>query len=311
MGRRLVIAALTAFLVADVVLVSIALRRGGPSASTSMPSRVQTSASVASSPTDGSTSNTSTASASALTSSSPPSAGTSMEARGFLAVSADGAVIRASSGGCESVKPPVAQLSTDRGASFTSIDQGVTQILRVVATSTSDIWFIGTDNACTPTLHRTRDGGATWQTEAPTGAWYLDVSADSAEVQAPTRRSKPGCAPIGITVLDDATAFVGCPDGQIRGTTDGGATWTPLAPVPGLVSLAFSDPSKGFALATISDCAVALFTSVDGGKSWSGTSCLSGTRPQAVDVVGQNILAQVDGALQRSTDGGASWVPAG
>lgn len=154
-------------------------------------------------------------------------------------------------------------------------------------------------------LHRSSDGGATWQAVAPVPGLAIESLA--------VDPSKPG------------TVYAGCrtsigesgPE-RVFKTTDGGQTWLPLlAPRTGVVYDVAAEPNRGAIYAAIYD---GIQRSFDGGQSWR--------RVTPRDKVGWGAVAVEPGSagtvyaalsrsyilspeVYRSTDHGETWEKVG
>ncbi len=297
MRKNLAIGAVAALLVADVVLVGLAIRH---SHSVPTPSSSNAAATSQQSQEGGSTAAPTSTSA-AIT---PAKKNAN---RALLAVGGDGTVLRSNGGDCTSGGTATVEYSTDKGATFTPTSQQVSQVLRLSAQASNNFWFIGTDASCQPTLYRSRDGGATWISESAGGAWYFSTDPASTQIFSPDGAVEVGCTPVAFSTLSVQQTYVACKNGDVRVTKNRGAKWDVAGNLPNAAAIAFVNASRGFALATSSDCPAAAFTTEDAGVTWKQTACLTGTAPKAIDGVGNVVYAQVDDALQVSQDGAVTW----
>ncbi|MGD0610389.1 MAG: hypothetical protein ABSB41_02660 [Anaerolineales bacterium] len=163
---------------------------------------------------------------------------------------------------------------------------------------------------------RTIDGGTTWYNVTPSGVSSLGVRASSFYLDAST-------AWVALMGTDPT-------NGTLYRTTDGGATWTSVTVPFGGGWIKFVDPSNGWDLvglsAGMSHQAVAVFTTSDGGNTWSQVfiddptvTGSSDTLPLVGDKNGITALdtnhAWVTGAqpssdfvyIYMSQDGGHTW----
>ncbi|MGA2112827.1 MAG: hypothetical protein ABSG98_11880 [Anaerolineales bacterium] len=164
---------------------------------------------------------------------------------------------------------------------------------------------------------RTSDGGTTWYNVTPPGVSRLGFSTASFYL----------AANIAWVVVPRADSTSG---GKLCRTTDGGATWASVSVPFGRGSIQFLDTSNGWDLVELSGAmsheAVAVFTTGDGGNTWSRVfiddptvTGSSDTLPLAGDKNGIAALdanhAWVPGAqpspnfvyLYMSQDGGHTW----
>jgi photosystem II stability/assembly factor-like uncharacterized protein len=284
MRGRLIVALVALLVIADVVLITLAVRRGHPGA-------------VA-----GGLNTTKTSNGPAQT--AGQSAG-----RAFVS-GADTVVLRAAGGSCKSGDPPVLELSTDSGVTFAPTAQGlgVAQVLRVVVNSASELWFVGTDDQCTPSIWRSHDAGSGWsQTLGTGGAWHLLPAAGASKVHAPTGQKSPGCSVASLSPVDGQTARILCASDAVLGTTDGGSTWVILGRLHQAQLIAYDSAASGVALGSTPACDVQAFVTADGGTIWTRTDCLQGTQADALAYQDGSVIALVDAAVLISGDGGQTW----
>ncbi len=312
MTNKLVIASIAAFVAVDVVLAVAAVqhvRGGAPEGDAiSVPTPVGDSTTEPSLPSQSPTS-TQPSEPSTPAETSVPAAERSL---GLLSIGIDGTILRATAGNCRSDKTGKVEVSTDGGATFETVFPDVPQVLRVVAVSRSDLWFVGTDESCAPSVERSGDTGASWiHSQGTAGAYHLSASENPSLVHAPGGRVTVGCATVGIAALDTEVAFVGCDDGTIRRTGDGGQTFESVGHVDGLVSLTFRDAQTGFALASQSGCQATALRTDDAGKTWKFAACVRLDIPKAIATNADKLVAQVGADILVSDDDGQTWVPAG
>ncbi len=315
MANKLVIAAIVAFVAVDIVLAVAAVQhvRTTPptdkdaisiptSAASSTAGQLQPSGSPSSQPPE-------TVTPSQTSQSQQPSEPTS--SLGLLSIGNDGTILRATPGNCRSDQTGEVEVSTDGGVSFRTVFAGVRQVLRVVAVSRADLWFVGTDESCQPAVERSSDTGTSWvRSPGTAGAYHLSSSNDAALVHAPDGPVTVDCAAVGVAPVNVDIAFIGCEDGTILRTLDRGQTWAPRGRLEGLVSLSFRDAKTAFALASQSRCPSAAMTTEDAGETWKFAECLKGDRPKAIATNANKLVAQVSGDILVSDDDGQTWAPA-
>lgn len=290
------------FAIVDIVLIYLAVRHtSGPSASADAgpaATTVDSSATETTEPTSG-------APSTAPTSSAGPAAAS--DAVSLVALATDGTVLQASSGQCEPGVTSGLQLSTDGGATFAALPAQEQQVLRVIATSKSNLQYVGADEDCETALYQSVDGGTTWSKGPADGSWHLAAGPPSTSIVSPEGETDAGCVPVGISVLSKTAAFVACADGGVRGTADGGETWNPAGAPQGIVNVSFLNQTNGYALAVAQECPAEVRRTSDGGKTWNPVGCIQGSVPQSVDAIGQRVVAVVDGTFHTSVDGGVTW----
>lgn len=334
MWRRWAWVGIALFVVADVVLIALALDHtradpdpaGQASIVTSSPGDVSPSMTSSSSTASSSAHPTATSptepapdatgpagaggtsTAPATTASGPP-ADADPSVSVLLDMANDGTAIRAVRGGCtpDASTPTTVEMSDDSGATWKSAAVRTSAVERVAAGRDGKSWFVATDESCDLVEHDASAGGEGWTTSSPDGAWSLTVDASAAKIMAPTGVVDIDCVPRSLASIDSHGAVVACTDGSIEATTDGGSSWTDGQAIPGVVSISFVGEKTGYALAADGGCAARVLTTTDGAKSWSKLACLAGSRAQAITAAGDTVLAQVDGTIQRSDDKGDTW----
>ncbi len=147
-------------------------------------------------------------------------------------------------------------------------------------------------------LYQSTNGGATWKdTALPAPASFFPDAMFST------------MPPVFFGAKDGVLPAIFNQNKQIiifYATHDGGATWTPGAPVESRLAFSFADMNNGFTLDT---SATLLNRTTDGGKTWQQVTpnvSLKGiTQLQFIsDKVG---WATGGGAIVKTTDGGATW----
>ena len=123
---------------------------------------------------------------------------------------------------------------------------------------------------------------------------------------APDGRRRSPCVPVNLSPIDTTVARLLCEDGWLLGTSDGGDSWVQFGSLRA-VSIDFSTPGDGVALAGREDCSTAVMTTSDGGTNWSRLACLSGGETRAISREGEALVALVEDKALGSTDGGSTW----
>lgn len=301
MRARLSILFLVAFVALDIVLVTLSLQHtaiGPPRAGSSVqPS--ETPNPTASSSTD------------PTTEASPDSARAETFGKGpaYVAVGADGTVLRSTRGDCDASEVPAVSVSMDRGTAFRdrTID-GLSEALAVQVASDGTLTLVGRDADCRVGSWSSGDAGRSWEksSSAP-AAWYLAPSPTQRAVFAPDGRRRPPCVPVSLSTLGTDVVRVLCDDGGVLGTSDNGSSWVTLGRLDGAVSIRFTSPGDGVALAAQQGCPAAVMETSDGGTSWTRQTCLRGDTPLAIGAAGDLLVAQVGERAVVSTDGGTTW----
>lgn len=305
MRQKLGILAIAVFVAVDVWLAALAVQHvnADPPASDVPLAPVTT------------TTPTSPSSPAATTSTTPttPTTGNVPAERSdvLLGLAADGTILRAKAGDCRG-EPGRVQVSTDGGKTFTTAYQPVPQVLRVLAISRTNLWFVEANEQCRPGVRRSGDAGLTWaRTAGSKGTWHLTPELDSTAVHGPDGPVEVYCVATAIAPVDPTTAYVGCADGTTRLTRDAGQNWSEIAAIDGLVGLDFADENTGFALA-VADCGSAVLSTTDAGESWKETACLTAKNPKAIAVNPDlsRIIVQTGRTIRVGADGGTTWEPA-
>ena len=296
MKKKWVPIALAAFVVLDIILVFFAFRHTSAPASAGTP---ETTSSQRTEPGGG------TSSEGATTGQTTTQAAQTQTVS--LVSMAGSTVMRAESGVCSAEPNPVLAISTDGGASFTNAAIPQHQILRVIARSPANLQYIGANESCEASLYQSVDGGQTWSEGPADASWYLAPGEPSQNVVAPSGQVEAGCLARSISVLSPVSAFVACADGGVRGTVDGGATWSQMGEPAGIVSVSFLNPSSAYALAVAASCPAEIRRTTDGGATWNPIGCIPGGEPSSIDAVGQQVIAVVGGNVHLSSDGGVTW----
>jgi hypothetical protein len=302
---RLAILLLAIFVAADVLLVTLAFRHTAAPPPASAETSGRQSPSPASPRAGASSDPSSTPDGSAVVGEQPLPA--------YVDVDAEGTVLRASRGACDGTGAAVVTVSTNLGKTFRKRDlDGLAEVLRAETTTDSGLLVVGRDEACELSRWTSQDNGRTWAREAGAGgAWYLAPSARRQVVFSPAGRQRTPCVPVALSTMGSDVVRILCEDGQVQGTSDEGESWVTLGRLEGAVSIAFSTPGDGVALAEQDGCPAAVMETSDGGTDWTQQTCLDGDEPLAVALGADVSVAQVDDQLYVSADGGEDWSPAG
>lgn len=161
-------------------------------------------------------------------------------------------------------------------------------------------WITGEWAASSILLYETADGGTTWRLQNLPVPQGLSSSGESAESLPPVFfGASDGVMPVEFQSSGGHMVFYH--------TTDGGAIWSPTAPVPTGYAPApwsFADPTDGFVVH-----GTTLYRTTDGGLHWTAVQAnFSLTGVTELDFVNASTgWALVNGALLTTTDGGQTW----
>lgn len=291
MSKAVVRAALVAFVLVDAVLVVGVLRhvnKTPPAADLPAAAAVKPSAS--------------------------PSPGTSKQqdyrfepaSASSISMANDQTLMYAHRGRCDGGASAELVLSTDGGASTTTPDTGLKEIVAVSAVSRSELHVVGADSNCDLQRLVSTDGGDSWAPDTSTDVWYPDLD-DPKKVVSPEGTSKPGCIVTSLSQIGDDFARASCADGTIRGTGNGGDKWLTLGRLDNVRVASFTTFNAGYALAVYQGCAAQEFTTRDGGRTWAPGGCITGEPAQAIGANDTGLVAIVDSQLYVSDNGGKSW----
>ena len=158
-----------------------------------------------------------------------------------------------------------------------------------------------------PLVYRSADGGRTWTASQR----FADPPGFTTKIGGGTTLAVGRIGSFGTTLL--VTAF---PTNPATGTsyvyrsTDGGATWTYASKAPNQYQdVAYVTAARWLQISSPGDSK----ETTDGGGSWHAfTTTYSQAAPTAPAVTfgdAQVGYATVRGAIQRTTDGGATWTP--
>lgn len=173
-------------------------------------------------------------------------------------------------------------------------------------------------------LIETTDGGKSWRSvsllgdvdfhalhagEKQTWGW----NSQDGSLMVSDDRSEWDTRAEGVAMLDFAVApddpdvlVAGMPVSQtkleLRRSTDGGRTFTPVKDAPQFARFTWSAPEElvGFGVGG------EVHRSTDAGRTWRRMGTV-GAFPDAVAASGKELLAAAGGAVHRSTDGGRTW----
>lgn len=293
MAGPLGLAALGAFLVADIVLVGLAVRSTAAvptgSAGKDRPAADSgVSAGGAATPTTGGTD------------SAPAAAPTSLTAApltvGLVAVD-DHTAWRFDTGTCADGGSTVA-VTDDGGKTWQPRVAPFDVTVRLRVRDNGSAFAIGADGDCKARFRQSDDQAQDWDTSAAVpGVWYRDPK-DAAVVGTEARTKAKPCDSAGVVDLavDDDSATALCGDGTILASR-AGREWSLEATVDGALAIALAG-DRTLALVTVPECA--------------GLAVVDAAKPEEVRGCAPADLGAVSaGQLALAGKGATVWVAAG
>lgn len=288
-------AGITALVIADVVLVALAL------SATRAP--VPTSAAFAPPP-----------SPSATTSPTP----TSEPAHASPAVAALSAVLgavddtvayRAVTGSCPDAAAQL-EVTVDAGGTWTPAAPADARSIQSIAALPENVTILAADPAsCAPSAYRSFVQGADWAVADDLGSrWHLDGST----VVAPGGTASAPCAtPVQLAARSATEAVVLCDDAMLTASSDAGASWSEPTAVPAAASV--TSGADGYYVAVVDggECdgvqVVALSTDLQPGAPGACVESNAGPGATVVAAAGGVLWLWSGDVVVRSIDGGATW----
>jgi photosystem II stability/assembly factor-like uncharacterized protein len=165
-------------------------------------------------------------------------------------------------------------------------------------------FVLGADRDCALTQFSTGDGGKTWVKQATEGGWARALDRPNEALTPRLDRSRP-CGDRPIVDLSRASADQGqalCANGELKVTSDGGATWSDAGVAEG--GLALSTRLEQGVLSTY-------VARVD--KACAGVQvvrAVAGQQPRPVACVGSTTTAK-PGIVSLSTVSDGGWLRVG
>jgi hypothetical protein len=283
---------LGAFLLADIVLVALALRPptvndtgAGASTDTARPvsTAAPTSADTTTETTEASTSTT-------APTTSGPATGPVPVARLVIGVDSTTAW-RANAGSCKSGGALV-EVTTDGGETWTKRTSPARAISRIQPLLEGTGFILGAGADCEIKEWTTKNNGQAWAgPKALVGAWAREISKSSAVITP----QDPAATPCGnLSVLDlsrtsaeQAEAL--CEDGSVKVTNNAGASWADSGEAPGAVAL--TNRLEGGVLTTyaarvVKACAGVQVVKVIQGKPAVAVTCVKADVPADAGQIG-------------------------
>lgn len=222
----------------------------------------------------------------------------------------DTVAYRAVTGACPDVAAQV-EVTVDAGATWTPVvPADARSIQSIAASSADDVTIVAADPAsCAPSAQRSFVQGADWAAADDLGSrWHLDGSA----VVAPGGAASTPCATsIQVAARSATEAAVLCDDATVSATADAGATWSGPTAVPAAASV--TSGADGYSVAVVDGdgCdgvqVVSLSTDLQTGAPGACVASDAGPGATVVSAAGGVLWLWSGDVLGRSSDGGATW----
>ena len=205
--------------------------------------------------------------------------------------------------------------SSNGGRTWTSHDVPVKAITRLRATSARSAFVIGTDGSCAATMRNTSNGGTSWTSGGGVGSsWYRDAAAPKV-VHTPrggeARPCRGGAKVVDLLPVSSAKATVLCADGQVRSTTDSGASWSASGSATGALAAAPDGDTGTWVARTDAGCDGIAVVRASAPTDVIGCAkvSLSGVEPGqvALSAAGSSGWLLVGDQTLHSTDGLKTW----
>jgi hypothetical protein len=296
MAGPLGLAALGAFLVADIVLVGLAVRSTAAAPAESLGSAAKdrpaadrgVSAGGTSTPTTGGTDSAPATTAPAALTAAPLTVG-------LVAVD-DRTAWRFDTGTCADGGSTVA-VTDDGGKTWQPRVAPFDVTVRVRVRDNGSAFAIGADDDCKARFRQSDDQAETWDAPvAVPGVWYRDAKDPAVVGTEAGAKAKP-CDSAGVVDLavDDDSATALCGDGKVLESA-AGREWSQQAAIDGALAIALAG-DRTLALVAVPDCA--------------GLAVVDVAKPEEVRGCAPADLTQVGaGQLAMAARGGAVWVAA-
>lgn len=281
MNKRAATIGLGAFLLADIVLVALALRP--PPVNTDLEASPASTARPAATARDTGTTAAPTNTATTQAASAAP------VQRMIVGVDADNAW-RATMGTCEAGGSLV-QVTVDGGKTWTKGSSPSKAVARIQPLGGGVGFVYAAGPGCSLEEWTTRDNSATWTgPKAIVGGWTRQV-AQNTEVATPNDPAATPCGKVAVLDLSRTSAEQAealCANGKVLVTNNGGTSWADSGSAPGAVAL--SNRLEGSVLTTYaaqltSSCAGVQVVKVIQGRAAAPVACVeTETAPEAGQV---------------------------
>ena len=215
-------------------------------------------------------------------------------------------------GTCE--KPGAVWVTDDEGGSWSRQD-APGRVLRARPSSATEGFVTGGGDGCDLRLWNTDDAGRTWN--QPNGgaadAWSR-VPDDAKAVHTPEDDVSRPCGSsmrvLDLAALTAQQAQVLCENGDVRTTTDRGATWPKSFTVKGALAIGAVEGGNGVLVRTDSSCRGVVAVPVVGGKPAGDGECVAGKASSgsvSVSGSGEAWWLVVGDAVHRAEGAAGPW----
>jgi hypothetical protein len=306
---RIGVAALAGLVVADVVLVTLAVAhvRGDETRLAKVSDTPPSASQTAGGPQ--------TKKPTSKPTKSPAEPGIDPKAsRTLVDIGQEDAVGRATSGACGSGGGKI-EMSSDGGKTFSPSNlESAEVVLRLAVTDADKAKVVVADAKCTTvTTFATENGGGTWFEDDP--MTWNKAAAVGAKVHAPEGDVDVPCGDgasvLSLSTLGEQQAYALCSDGTVARSDDGGGSWDKQGTAKDAADLDFVDAENGLAVVTGgSSCAgIAVLKTTDSGKEWAEHGCIETDAKEMADISadGERAYVAAGKAVWFSDDGGETW----
>lgn len=150
------------------------------------------------------------------------------------------------------------------------------------------------------------------------GVFYLQANPDATQTVGTSVGPTPSPCEVGTITLaaTDTTPALLCSDGRVAVSNDGGANWEFRGVLNQGRAMTFGSANLLYALADSPDCrGIAVASSGDGGTTWTITGCAEGAASNAAVALAAEgnsvVVVDADRVAYRSNDGGRTFLKSG
>lgn len=306
------ILALAALIIADVVLVALALRPTQVLPTATLPPMEP----VAPSPSNPSTTPSEQPSPSET---QPPASGPPVAAN-QLVVADNGTLLLIAPGRCSTGGAEGWQQAAESTEWTPWATPGAVVTRFSVTGPARSIFAAASGPDCAEQLFYPASGPTqAWGAGQPApGVFYLQQNPDDTQTIGTLGGPAPSPCDVGTITLaaTDNTPALLCDDGRVALSNDGGASWEFRGVLNQGRALTFGSANLLYALADSPDCSgLAVASSSDGGTTWTVTGCAEGASSNAAVAVAAEgnsvVVVDADRVAYRSNDGGRTFLKSG